>query len=126
MDISYRGSTVDFHHPQGHAQGTSLCGTHEVIHMHSAFVLHDMQKRGKGSEYHRERLDWLESHEEYVLATCIVHDTNIAQKKILEKNGWKFLHKFKSKFDEPLWLCARDVVPAKYSPDQAGDSSDDI
>lgn len=85
---------VHFKHEHGEARGSSLTGTDEVMHIHSAFVSFDARGQGLGDKYHKERINLLTEEACIKYLTCIVNSDNQAQIKIVEKNGWELLKEF--------------------------------
>jgi len=120
------GSTITAVHDHGLAYMTEIPGTAFCYHISHSNVVPTHRGKGLGSLYHRERLDHIETLGA-TLATCVVNKNNVAEIKILQRNGWKFLHEFPDKErEETLILCCRDIGEVPYKADQQGESENDI
>lgn len=123
-----------FEHQHGFAYGSQLEGTEQVLHMWHSAVGYGHRGKGLGSQYHKERLDYIEDSngdlQSTTLLTCVVNLCNTAQLKIVRKNGWKEVHRFKSArgLEHPdLAFFVRDVpFEIKYDKDQQADDEADI
>lgn len=74
----------------------SLPGCSQIAVIHSAFVDPEMRNKGYGRSNNTERLN--KCHDlGYDMALCTVDLSNKNQLKILKKNGWMILTKFKSR-----------------------------
>lgn len=74
---------------------TALPGCSQVVVSHGVFVPTHKRGKGVGKKAHKARLAYIQDLG-YDYSLCTVDSSNIAQKKILEVNGWKVLDSFVS------------------------------
>ena len=68
-------------------------GCNQIVISNHSWIAKDKRGKGIGSEEHKNRLEKIDSlGYDYVICTC--KESNIPQRKILEKNGWKLLDSF--------------------------------
>jgi ribosomal protein S18 acetylase RimI-like enzyme len=68
-------------------------GQPQLAHCHSFFVVPEGRGKGIGTQMKLKQMEQLEA-ELYDYATCTVDAANTAQKRVLEKTGWKRLAVF--------------------------------
>lgn len=77
-----------FIQPNGSYSLDDLPGNTQVCVSHSAFILPNKRGTGLGNKYHVERLGKIRELR-YDLAICTIVASNVRQRGILIRNGWK-------------------------------------
>ncbi len=85
---------------------SDLPGNAEVGVSHGTYI-HELHRgRGIGQQQHADRLAEA-TKLGYLALVCTVNSSNLAEKHILSKNGWKSVWTFKNKDDELVELFVR-------------------
>ena len=93
-----------FNHVGVISEITTMPGCSQICIFHNVFVKPEARNKGIGSRAHYERLCEARALG-YQMALCTVISSNIAQKKILSKAGWKYHQFFNSeKTENPVEL----------------------
>lgn len=88
-----------FGNNEGHYELNIFSGCSQIAISNHAFIRAEMRGQGKGQAQHLERLGVASKlGYDYLIATVI--STNLAEKHILAKNGWKKLDGFMSSTTE--------------------------
>lgn len=87
----------------------ALPGCNQVCVSHGAFMFKGTRGQGHGTQEQKYALNMMKDlHYDYAL--CTVRATNVAQRAIMEKNGWSTLDQFKSSYsDEYIILYGRPL-----------------
>jgi len=75
----------------------SLPGCAQICVSHNAFVFPVMRGQKKAEDWHKRRLAEIKRLG-YDRVICTVRINNLAQIKILERNGWSKMHEFTSSY----------------------------
>jgi RimJ/RimL family protein N-acetyltransferase len=87
---------------------SDLPGNLEVGVSHGTFIHPESRGKGIGQKQHAERLA-AATQIGYLALICTVNATNLAEKHILTKNGWKSAWTFKNKDGDLVELFVRQL-----------------
>lgn len=101
--------------PVGAYEIDSVPSQPQVAHCHGFFVHNDRRGRGLAHDL-KTHQNLMLSRLGYDFATCTVCASNVAQKKVLARAGWRSLASFvSSKTGEQVELWGVDVIEAHCS-----------
>jgi RimJ/RimL family protein N-acetyltransferase len=91
----------------GHYELNTLPGNSQICVSNHAFIKENVRGQGWGKKQHIERMQNM-FRLGYKAAICTVNSENMAEKHILESNGWKKVHEFPGDqvgcFNIEIWI----------------------